>query len=160
MATKKKTSNRQNSSLYTMNVFIVGGPVRDDFIEQNPVISRTIEIQGNQTLENLHYGIFGAFEREEEHMYEFQIGGRGPNDPNSKRYGSSEDEDGKASKITIESLKLKTDDIFGYCFDFGDEWWHQINVISIKKDMPIGNYPKVIKKVGESPPQYPDIEDE
>ena len=60
-----------------MNVFIVGGPVRDDFIEQNPVISRTIEIQGNQTLENLHYGIFGAFEREEEHMYEFQIGGEG-----------------------------------------------------------------------------------
>ena len=159
MATKTKISGKQDSSLYTMDVFIVGGPVEDAFIEKNPIISRTIEIQGNQTLQDFHHEIFNAFEREEEHMYEFQVGGKGPNDPTAKRYDSSGDGDGKASKTTIESLKLKTDDIFGYCFDFGDEWWHQINVISVKKGIPTGSHPKVIKRVGESPPQYPDSED-
>jgi hypothetical protein len=144
-----------------MEVFIVGGPINDEFIEQNPVISRTIEIRGDQTLEDLHHEIFDAFNREEEHMYEFQIGGRGPNDPKAKRYGLSNIDDGlmddskqkgNVSEITIHSLKLKADDIFGYWFDFGDDWWHQINVISVKENVPSGNYPRVIKRVGDSPP--------
>ncbi len=161
MATKKKKKNNiQENGLYTMDVCIVGGPVEDDFIEQNPIISRTIEIRGDQTLEDLHHEIFDAFDREEEHMYEFQIGGKGPNDPKAKQYGLPGKGDGEASKTTIHSLKLKTDDIFGYWFDFGDDWWHQINLISIKKEIPVGNYPRVVKKVGDSPPQYPDYEDE
>jgi len=155
---KKETDNIQKSSLYTMDVCIVGGPVDDEFIEQNPIISRTIEIRSDQTLEDLHHEIFDAFDREEEHMYEFQIGGKGPHDPNAKRYGlpGEVDNSGEASKTTLHSLKLRTGDIFGYWFDFGDDWWHQINVISIKKEIPAGVYPKVIGRVGDSPPQYLD----
>ena len=48
---------------------------------------------------------------------------------------------------------------FGYLFDFGDDWQHQINVEAIEEAVPQGHYPKVIKRVGESPPQYMD-EDE
>lgn len=32
------------------------------------------------------YRIFDAFDREEEHMYEFQPAGKGPMDPKARRY--------------------------------------------------------------------------
>jgi hypothetical protein len=53
--------------LYTLEVFIIGGPITDKFIKKNPVISRTIQIRGDQTLQDLHHAIFDAFGRWEEH---------------------------------------------------------------------------------------------
>ncbi len=78
--------NKSKNTLYTMDVILVGGPVSDTFIEKNPSVIRTIEIRGNQTLKDLHNIIFDAFHRTEQHMYEFQLGGEGPNDPNARRY--------------------------------------------------------------------------
>ena len=166
---KSKETGVQGSGLYTMDVFIISGPVTEQFVERNPVLSRTIEIRGDQTLEDLHQAIFDAFDREDEHMYEFQIGGRGPNDPKARRYVLAEEFEnpmgapnpaGDVSKAAIGSLKLKVDESFGYWFDFGDDWWHQITVTAIKEEIPTGDYPRVIKRVGESPPQYPDFDEE
>ena len=154
-------------NLYTFDVFITSGPMTRKFIKRNPVVCRTIEIQGEQTLADLHHIIFMAFDREDEHMYEFQIGGKGPNDPNALRYGAPnvlEDESkaekfgGDVTQTAIDSLKLKVDDAFGYWFDFGDDWWHQINVVAIDEKTLAGDYPRVTKKEGASPPQYIDNE--
>jgi hypothetical protein len=135
----------------------------EKFVELNPVISRTIQILGRQTLEDLHYAIFAAFGREEEHMYEFQFG-EGPNDPKGDRYvlpaalddplSEHRKPAGDVERTTIDSLDLKVDQAFGYWFDFGDDWWHQINVIAIDEEAPRGKYPKVTKRIGKSPPQY------
>jgi hypothetical protein len=46
---------------------------------------QTVQIREDQTLEDLHHAIFEAFDRFDEHMYEFQFG-NGPNDPKGKRY--------------------------------------------------------------------------
>lgn len=150
--------------LYTLEVFIIGGQVTEKFAKRNPVISRTINIQGDQTLEDLHHAIFKAFDRWEHHMYEFQFG-KGPNDPNGKRYvlpmafeNGERNVAGDVAQTTIDSLDLKVDQAFGYWFDFGDDWWHQINVLAIDDKMPKGKYPKVVKRVGKSPPQYADEE--
>lgn len=163
---KRKKIHDQKDSLYTMEVFIIGGPMTDEFVKRNPAIFRTIAIRGDQTLEELHEAIFDAFDREEEHLYEFQIGGKGPGDPHAKRYGLSDDSmggseaEGDVSQTMIHSLKLKEEESFGYWFDFGDDWWHQISVVSIKEEILSGEYPQVIDQVGESPPQYPDFDDE
>ena len=61
---------------------------------------------------------------------------------------------------TIGSLGLKKGDAFGYWFDFGDDWWHQINVMVIEEKAGRGKYPKVTNRVGESPPQYVDWDEE
>jgi hypothetical protein len=133
------------------------------------VISRTIQLRGDQTLEDLHHAIFDAFDREEEHMYEFQIGGKGPMDPKAQRYVLSVSADyemsdhrpaGDIKHTAIESLGLTVGEAFGYWFDFGDDWWHQINVVAIKEKGGRGKFPKVIKQTGESPPQYPDWDEE
>lgn len=155
--------------LFTLDVFISSGPMTEEFAETNTVISRTIQIRGDQTLEKLHEAIFDAFDREEEHMYEFQVGGKGPMDPEARNYVlpmamddlfGDQNPAGSVTKATIGSLGLKLDEAFSYWFDFGDDWWHQINVVSIEDKAPRGKYPKVTKPVGKSPPQYIDWDDE
>jgi hypothetical protein len=160
-----KEAKQDHVRLYTLDVFIISGPVSEKFAKKNPVISRTIQIRGDQTLEDLHHAVFEAFDRWDEHMYEFQFG-KGPMDPKALRYvlpsalkvdiGKDKRPAGSVDQTTVESLKLKVDDRFGYWFDFGDDWWHQINVVAIEDMVPKGKLPKVTKKVGKSPPQYAD----
>jgi hypothetical protein len=40
------------------------------------------------------------------------------------------------------------------------DWWHQINVESIDDVVPKGKYPKIINRVGKSPPQYLHLDEE
>jgi hypothetical protein len=150
--------------LYTLEVSIISGPVSEKFAKKNPVISRTIQMRGDQFLQDLHYAIFDAFGRWEEHMYEFQFG-KGPMDPKAKRYvlpnasdmdiGDEKRPAGRVDQTTLDSLGLEVGRSFGYWFDFGDDWWHQIDVTVIEEKVPTRKYPKVTKKVGKSPPQYP-----
>lgn len=53
----------RRTTLYTLEVCIIEGPMTEAFVEANPVISRTIEIRGLQTLEQLHRAISNAFDR-------------------------------------------------------------------------------------------------
>lgn len=105
------------------------------FVKKNRVISRTIQVRGDNTLDELHNVIFAAFNRSDEHAYEFQVGGKGPMDPKARRYGPHEHGDstmaGIVESTSIGSLGLKEGDAFGYWFDFGDDWWHQINVLAV-----------------------------
>jgi hypothetical protein len=172
MARPKKSSVRLHEptgrgevGLYTLEVFLLSGPIIEKFARKNPVVSRTIRIRGDQTLEDLHRAIFDAFGRRDEHMYEFQFG-EGPMDPKGARYvlpGAFEtgmDEEtppaGRVDRTRIDSLGLEVGRSFGYWFDFGDDWWHQINVEAIEEKAPSGKFPRVSKRVGKSPPQYLD----
>jgi len=131
----------------------------DKFIKKNPIISRSVEIRGDQTFETLHRAIFEAFNREEDHLYEFQIGGKGPQDPKAKQYVSdSYDKEaaGHTAKTRIDAVGLQAGQAFGYWFDYGDDWWHQVNVMAIKEIDKKGSYPRIINRVGDSPPQYED----
>ena len=69
-------------------------------------------------------------------------------------------ERGDATRTTIASLGLRVRRRFFYWFDFGDDWWHDIRVAAIRDEVPPGKYPRVVERVGESPPQYPDWDEE
>ena len=172
----RKTSSKSHSSkrpagtgsgkprFYTLEVFLTEGCITEQFARQNPHISRTIQIRGAQTLEDLHYAIFQAFDRFDEHLYEFQFG-KGPMDPKGPRYRGPYGYEGDArvgrtDLTTIDSLGLKKGRSFGYWFDFGDDWRHQIDVEAVDETTSPGKYPRVIKQVGKSPPQYPDGDEE
>jgi len=156
----------QADKLFELEVAIIQGPMTEAFLKDNPEIIRTLQVRGDQTLDTFHEAIFDAFDRFDAHMYEFQIGGKGPNDPDAKRYGlvmcDSFDPDNIAGDVrdtTIGSLGLKVDEPFGYWFDFGDDWWHQVTVRAIHDKAPRGRYPKVTERIGDSPPQYPELDE-
>ncbi len=144
------------ANLYVVSVFLTGGPISEKFA--NKEIRRDIEIRGDQTLELLHRTIFAAFDRSDEHLYEFQFGKR-PFDPKGPNHGIPDPHErqqgyGDARKTAMDDLDLKPDRVFGYLFDFGDEWFHQVQVERIEPAIPTVTYPRVIKRVGKSPPQY------
>ena len=147
--------------LYTLEVFLVSGPISKKFAKKNPVVSRTIVMRGDQTLQDLHHAIFQAFDRFEEHFYEFQFG-KGPMDPKGKRYvllqafevESDRQPEGRVDATMLDALGLKVGQAFGYWFDFGDDWWHQINVEAVEESAPKRTYPRVVGSEGQSPPQY------
>ncbi len=117
-----------------------------------------IEICDDQTLGDLHHAIFKAFDRWEEHAYEFQFGKR-PFDLDGPVYGIGDSPkkgmryaDARTTKL--DDLELKPERVFGYWFDFGDNWYHKVQVERIEQAIPSVPYPRVIKQVGKSPPQY------
>ena len=154
--------------LYTLRATIIRS-TRGAFAKQSGRVKRTIEIRGDQTLADLHETLFSAFDREDEHMYEFQFGERA-HDPANRRYvlpmaledtfsfGQDRPPAGAVDTTTLDSLRLRVGQTFGYWFDFGDDWWHRIDVLAIDDTVPPGTYPKVTARVGDSPPQYPDPE--
>ena len=172
--TKRKRQVRgwvlKDDRLFTLEVCLLDGPMTEKFVKKNKVICRTIQIRGDQALEDLHYSIFDAFGREDQHMYEFQVGGNGPMDPKARKYVLSgvferpfpdtPKPAGDVTRTSIGSLDLRDGDAFGYWFDFGDDWWHQITVVAIDEKAGGGEYPTVTKRVGQSPPQYVDWDEE
>ncbi|UIE36411.1 plasmid pRiA4b ORF-3 family protein [Leptodesmis sichuanensis] len=152
--------------LYVLDVVLIDGPVTEQFIKKNPQVIRTIEIRGDPTLADLHSAIFKAFDREEEHMYEFQLKGKGPNDPSADRYGLAialsndfgSPMAGDVAQTQIGTLGLEVEEPFGYWFDFGDDWWHQVQVTAITAPQPKVKYPQITRRIGASPPQYAEFD--
>lgn len=137
-------------------------------------IWRRIEITGNQSLDQLHEAIFSAFDRYDPHMYSFYLTKPGSkardrfaNAPEyTHPYAVEEDSDWGHKKLhdasitNISNLNLRVKDTFEYLFDFGDEWLHEITVERVLDIFPKGDYPKIKERKGESPPQYPEYDDE
>ncbi|MDZ7291698.1 MAG: plasmid pRiA4b ORF-3 family protein [candidate division KSB1 bacterium] len=163
--TDRSKTTKEPEKLYTLTVYIIGGPLSEEY--EGKETSRTIQIKGSQTLEDLHEVIFAAFDRWENHFYEFNLG-TGPYDRSkiyslriaSIGYDDSEKPIGEIETTTIDDLGLKVGRAFGYTFDFGDDWQHQINVEAIEPAPTRGKFPRIIKRVGKSPPQYPDVDED
>ena len=159
----------EHTVCYTLEATLLSGPVEDSFFEDNPVISRTIQIRGDQTLEGLHDIIFTAFDREDDNAYEFRMSG-GPHDQTTRIYVlpselfrkplKNRSIAGDVTRTRIDALGLKEDDIFTYWFDFENDWTHQITVVSVDGEIPRGKLPRVISRIGESPAQYGDMDGE
>ena len=133
-------------------------------------VYRKIAIRDDQTLEDLHNAIFYAFDREEEHLYSFFFPDKPTKSKNtimdSPEYtitGMADDlfskEQTEVSEATIQSLNLRLKQKFYYLFDWGDEWWHELIYEGVK-DIRTKDLPAVIVTRGESPPQYPDYDEQ
>ena len=152
---------------YTLCVKLIGGPVLDRFRRKNPVISRTIEIPGDRDLDELHRAIGQAFAWDEDHCWEFQLGGARPQARKAVRYGMEEDEGppwGPPTRLAegacLASLGLRTRSRFFYWYDFGASWWHEIRVTRTDHLPRAAQLPRIIERLGDNPPQYPDSDDE
>lgn len=136
-------------------------------------IYREIELNGADTLETLHEAIFQAYDRGDKHMYSFYLSrvqlesldkvtqyaeytltavmdGFADFDRGDKAHIT-----GDVAETTVAELGLEVNDMLYYLFDFGDEWWHELTLLSISEKTEPGDYPRIVNRVGESPSQYP-----
>ena len=155
-------------AVYTLEVTITEGLMFDDFVRDNPVISRTIEIRGDQTLNQLHKAILQAFDRWDDcHLHEFHFGKK-PRERHARRYVmpfilDDPDEEPAAGSVTttrMGRLDLNVGSVFWYWYDFGDDWYHEIKVLAVGEVEPKAKYPRVVATIGESPPQYRQWDDD
>jgi tetratricopeptide (TPR) repeat protein len=126
-------------------------------LRKSPDVWRIIDIKGNQMLSSLHKAIFKAFDRFEEHQYSFFLSNK-PYDRGSEYTspGIGKDGSGKlASRIRIDSIELYGGRKFLYLFDYGDEWWHDVELLSVTERVTRAKYPRVVRRQGKSPPQCP-----
>jgi hypothetical protein len=87
-----------------------------------PVIWRAVVIPEAYTLEQLHRVIQLSFSWLDYHLYNFRVGKRRFERP------ESELERENAEAVTLASLGLKKGSRFTYEYDFGDGWDHEITV--------------------------------
>lgn len=90
----ERTSREPGATLYRLDVWLIDHSPRKPFRKRGYTICRTIEILGNQTLAHLHECIFDAFDRVDEHMYEFRFGGKSAADRKACIIGMEPQESG------------------------------------------------------------------
>ncbi len=148
---------------YRLKVSLMGFPIKE--------LYRIIEISGNCTFDDLHEKIFTAFDRYDPHMYTFFLTRQNTESmqkimnsqeiTNPYNIDSNFDKEKRCTaKTTIQDAKLAEKDILHYWFDFGDNWWHRIRVEKISETKDRHRIARIIKKVGESPEQYPDYDED
>jgi len=151
-ASRKSQAGSKSTRIYQFKVSL----------KDRPNIWRIIEIRGNQMLSSLHKAIFNAFDRFDEHLYSFFMSNK-PYDKDSEYTlpDPDEPEAGKyANRARIDNLHLQLGRKFLYLFDYGDEWWHEVELIGLRDEVSWRKYPRVTKKSGKSPSQYTDESEE
>lgn len=143
-----------SSTLLTLEVQLMTGPMPKEFAGKET--SRTIEMLASHMLLDLHDILLIAFDREEENTWGFYIGGKGFYNGKNKVYGPSNRGIGEDAAAThLGNLGLKVGDGFGYRFDFRRDWQHCVQVLAIASTDDMKMKPRIVKKIGKSPPQYP-----
>jgi tetratricopeptide (TPR) repeat protein len=148
---KTNLSIRQNlEKIYTFKVSI----------KESPEVWRKIEIEGSQTLHHLHKAIFKAYERYDEHLYAFFLSNKPWDNSSAYSLPHPESHVKNATLARIDSLGLHVKKKFLYLFDFGDEWWHVIQLLGIKERESTSKYPRIVESQGKAPLQYLGEEEE
>lgn len=119
---------------------------------------RHIQIAKSATLYELHKAIINAFDFEDDHVHAFFMNNRIWT-PEEMYYSHRAEGDERLTKdYKLEQFGLSKGDQFKYVFDFGDEWRFQCKILrelDVRTDIP-----SVIRRVGESPEQYPECDEE
>ena len=133
-------------------------------IEQfNSNISRTIEIEGTDTLYDFHLEIQRAFNWDNDHMFSFFMSNKiwdkqseyKANPLGEHMVSSFGDTSKSAGETEIGDLSLQKGSSFKYLFDYGDEIIHSIKVLEVYENKDSNaSFPRLVKSVGEAPPQY------
>lgn len=148
----------QPTRSFEFRIELIGGPIEIDH-----AVSRRVRIGGDKTLHELHLLIKRAFDREEDEPYEFMFGA--PYELGAKRFAGGlvapeePDDQWETQLLSVDDVGIEEGQTFGYLFDFGEEWVHRLEVVSVSKETSYVVHPRVMERVGSSPPQHPDLDE-
>jgi hypothetical protein len=124
-----------------------------------PEVWRDIELAEDQTLEDLHLMIQQAYEWWDDHLYSFFLSGE-VGDQASEIGSPWSDTSLHTHQVQIDRLDLQPGQRFLYFFDYGDSHEFDVQLLTINPAAAPGQYPRLVGKQGQAPPQYPDYDEE
>ena len=117
--------------------------------EVAPPVRRRVQVPGEVDLSVLHEVVQSVMGWTNSHLHEFEIAGR--------RYGIP-DPDWPSQDVVDEAKSklfrlVKPGDRFGYVYDFGDNWAHEITVEKVVAAQSGVRYPRCLEGQGACPPE-------
>jgi hypothetical protein len=132
-------------------------------VSLNPKLYRDIEIPSGKKLYDLASAIVAAFGFDFDHAFGFYSLLKGNILRSPVKYELFADMDDIGEESDAGSVeRTRTSDAFPetghkmtFLFDYGDNWQFRVELIGENKKERGAKYPRVIKKVGTAPEQYP-----
>jgi hypothetical protein len=125
----------------------------------HPKVSRQVSVPGTETLDDLHHLFRQTFEWDDDHLYSFWLNGEFWSDPASEYTSPIEAEPGaRTADVALDDLDLQPGQEIAYVFDFGDQWRVLLRVEEIHPKR--GTQARVLRSLGEAPPQYAPLEED
>ena len=126
-------------------------------VSLKPRLHRDIEVPSSASLYDLAEAIVKAFDFD--HAFGFFGNLTGNVFRSPVRYELFADMGSGIASRSVKRTKIeeafpKVGSTMLFLFDYGDEWRFKVEVIGIRKPEPKASYPKVIRTVGQAPPQY------
>src|SRR4051794_8269609 len=135
-------------------------------LQDEPTILREIEIGSDKKLVDLAKAIVRAFDFEFDHAFGFYSKLIDPDVLRSQpRYElfadmGERDNSGSVKRTRVAEAFPEVGHTMLFLFDYGDDWRFVVEVIGRGEKEPKVRYPRVLRKVGQSPEQYPDWDEE
>ncbi|NMP25119.1 plasmid pRiA4b ORF-3 family protein [Sulfobacillus harzensis] len=114
----------------------------------HPPITRRVLVPASLTFLGLHHVIQAAMGWTDTHLFEFRIGNRTVSIPDGEPGPAPDEWD--ASQHALSEVRLKPGDRFTYLYDFGDDWWHTIEVVGSVEHV---ERPQLLAGTGACPPE-------
>lgn len=117
------TAGKGNAPIYQLKVVL---------LDSEPPVWRRLQVPGDASLDWLHAVLQVAIGWSNSHLHQFRVGEDCYSDT---RHHFAEYEGDpeifEASKFTLRQIAPREQDVFGYEYDFGDSWEHEITVEKI-----------------------------
>lgn len=127
---------------------------------------REIVLLNTHTLSTLARVIVSAFGFYFDHCYGFYNNFKNPFD-SKEMYELFTDigEEPTEGALGVTHIKItKAFPLIGkklrFLFDYGDNWWFTVEFINTKQSSASEKYPRILRKVGNAPEQYPEVDEE
>ncbi|MDQ4104833.1 MAG: plasmid pRiA4b ORF-3 family protein [Actinomycetota bacterium] len=111
-----------------------------------PPVWRRLQIPSGTNLAELHHIIQAAMGWDDCHLHQFEVNGRYYADPEHMLEVTGDEARGTLAGMNVG-------DRFAYWYDFGDEWWHDIEVESVDQTQPGLMYPRCVTGSRACPPE-------
>jgi hypothetical protein len=135
-------------------------------LADDPKVHRDIEIDSSHSLYRLAEATVRAFDFDFDHAFGF-YSGRTERTLMSARPKyelfadmGGESDAGSVKKTPVAEAFPKPGHRLTFLFDYGDEWLFRVEMRGTGHKVARTRYPKVLAKVGPSPQQYPDLDEE
>ena len=151
---------KSNDSIFVFKVVSNGSAVSE---ERKPKPYRIIAVPGSANLYQFAAVIIESFDFYFDHAFGYYDSKNPVKSKTGFELFADIGEESKypgVKKTPVSAAFLEIGRKMFFLFDYGDDWWFEIELTEFRKPQTRTKYPVLLEKIGESPEQYQSYEDE